>query len=104
MPAGIFGVIISSISLATASSELDAQRQAHPLGRAEQVGRHRHVEACRALEQQPRTAAGQLAHAVGHGGNLEVGTDALANAREQTAPVEIGDEVVEVWIHRIGSG
>ncbi len=74
----------------------DTQRQAHALGRSEQVGRHGHIEPRGALEEQTGASAGQFAHAIGERRDFEVGIDALANAGEQAALVEVGDEVVEV--------
>ena len=78
---------------------LDAKRQAHALERAEDVRRHRHVEAGGLLEQQRRTAAGRLARAIGDGGDLEIGADRLGHARQQLAAIEVGEEVVEIWVH-----
>ena len=39
---------------------------------------------------------GDLAGAVGDGGDLEIGADRLGDARQQAALVEIGEKVVEV--------
>ena len=73
-----------------------AERETHPFDRAEQIGRNRHVEAGRPLEQQPWAAAGQLADTIGDRCDLQIGVDALADARQQAALVEVGDEIVDV--------
>ena len=96
MPAGICGVISSSISLREIVERLHAEREAHALVRSVDVGRHRDVEAGRLLEQQRRAAARRLARAIGDGGDFEIGADRLGHAREQLALVEIGEEVVEI--------
>src|SRR6185503_16995017 len=75
-----------------------AERQAHALDRPVDVRRHRDVAARRLLEQQRRAAAGQLAHAIGDGGYLEIRTHWLGDAREELPLVEVGDEVVEIRV------
>ena len=79
---------------------LDAERQAHAFERSEHVAGDRHVEPGGLLEQQRRTAARHLARAVGDGGDLEIRADRLVDARQQLALVEIGEEIVEVCVHR----
>ena len=100
MPAGICGVISSSISPARSSSVLTPSarhiRSSDPntfvaTGMSKPVG---------LLEQQRRPAARRLAGAIGDGRDLEVRADRFADARQQAALVEIGEEVVEVGVHR----
>jgi len=79
---------------------LHAKRKAHALVRAVQVGDCGNIEAGGLLEQQCRTAAGRFASAIGHRRDLEIGAHHFRHAREQAPLVEVGDEVVEVWIHR----
>ena len=75
MPDGIFGVIMSSISFASVVERLHAERQAHPLDRSEQVGRHRACRSRSAARTAARAAARQLADAIGDGRDLEIGAD-----------------------------
>ena len=78
---------------------LHAEREAHPLDRAEDVAGDRDVEAGRPLEQQRGAAARRLAGPIGDRGDLEVGAHRFGDAREQLALVEVGEKVVEVRVH-----
>ncbi len=79
---------------------LHAEREAHTLVRSVQVRSDRNIVAGWSFEQQCRTTAGDLARAIGDGRDLEVGAHRLHDAREEAAFVEIGDEVVEIAVHR----
>ena len=75
---------------------LDAQRQADARHRAEEIRGDRHRGAGRPLEDAGRPAAGRLAGAVDHGGDLEIGTERVVDARQILAALELGDERVDV--------
>ena len=78
-----------------------AEGEAHPLHRAEDVGRHRHVEPGGPLEEERRPAARRLGHAVGHGRDLQVGAHLLADARQLAFLIEHGEESVQIFVHEI---
>ena len=104
MPAGIFGLVSSSISLREAVERRHAERHAHPLHRPVQVDRDRHVEALGLLEQQRGPAARRLRHAVGDGADLEVRADRLLDPRQLAILVEGIDEGVQILEHRCFGG
>jgi hypothetical protein len=95
MPAGIFGVVNVSISLARSSSE----RQADPLHGAEQIEGDGDVEAGRPFEEQPGAAARGLGDAIGDGADLQIRADGIGDPRQLALLVERGDELREVVEH-----
>ncbi len=78
---------------------LHAKRQAHALVRSVQVGHRGDVEPGGLLEQQRRSATRELARAIGHRRNLEIGAHRLRHARQQPPFVEVREEVGEIGIH-----
>jgi len=73
-----------------------AERETHPLERAEHVAGDGHAEAGRLLEQQGRSSARRLARPIGDGGDLEIGADRLGDAHKEFAFVEVFQEFVEI--------
>ena len=78
----------------TSSSELDAEREAHPPLGAELVDQERMLGALRVLEQERRPAG--LDGAVDDLGDLEVGIDLGGDAHELALALEQRDPVAEI--------
>jgi hypothetical protein len=79
-----------------------AHAQRHPLGRAEEVGEHRHRMALGVLEQDRRAAGAQ--HAVADLGHLEVRVDLGLDPLELAEAFQLGDEVTQVGVAHGGGG
>ncbi len=76
---------------------LDAQRRGHPLGRAEGIDEHGHVEPLDLLEEEGLIAlAPPLGDAVRDLRDLQIARDAGPHAPELSVLLEMGDELAEV--------
>jgi hypothetical protein len=78
---------------------LDAKGEPHALDRAKDIRRDRDTEAGRMLEHQGGSTTGRLACAIGDGRDLQIRGDLVGHPGEQLAAIEVGDEVVQIWVH-----
>ncbi len=76
---------------------LDAQRRGHPLGRAEGIDEHGHVEALDLLKEEGLIAlAAPLGDAVRDLRDLQIARDARPHPPELSVLLEVGDELAEI--------
>ena len=81
-----------------------AHAQGHPLGGAEEIGKHRDAMALGVFEEQRRAAGAQ--HPVGDLGHLQVRIHRHGDALELAARLQAGDEIAQIsvlhgWFKRL---
>src|SRR5205823_5164132 len=77
-----------------------AEGEAHAFDRSVDVCGDRHVEAGRFLEDKRGPASRRLAGAIDDRRDLEMGADRIGYPREELAAIEIGEEVIEIAVHK----